>query len=235
MLLGTRKEQICKFLKKYTLNSNNIELISFGLTHPSYTNENNLSYDCCYERFEFLGDAVLKLLSSKFLFNKYPDYREGQMTKLRGIIVSDMSLEFLAKWIGLDKLILLGEHEKKSGIQSSIIACAFEGFLGALYLTSDLDNIYNFLTPLFEKLEQEIDNKKFGYNAKALLQEYTQGLNKDLPSYELIEEMGPEHNKIFKVEVIYQGKMLGIAEGKTKKDAQQNAAIKACQNLGILE
>lgn len=208
-----------------------------ALTHPSFTKEKEMDFTDCYERLEFLGDAVLKLSVSDILFEKYPDYAEGDMSKIRSIVVSDNTLSNISKKIGLSKLVITGAHEGKQGIKNleSVSACAFEAVLGAYYLDGKFVQLKSFLTELFAPYIEEIDNNFEKYNAKALLQEYTQGLTKETPVYKLISQSGPDHKKLFTVEVSYKGEIIAEGEGKSKKDAEQKAAYQACKKLGAIE
>ncbi len=208
-----------------------------ALTHPSYTKENNLSYLENYERLEFLGDAVLKLASSDILFKKFPEYQEGDLSKIRSIVVSDNTLFKIANDIGLCDLIILARHEAKQGLAhiESVCACAFEAVLGAYYLDGKFDKLLPFLKNILMPYINDVDKNFEKFNAKALLQEYTQALTKETPEYRLIEETGPDHNKIFTVGVSYSGKYIAQGQGKTKKEAEQNAAYQACKILGVFE
>ena len=208
-----------------------------ALTHPSYTKEKNLEYTKCYERLEFLGDAVLKLLISRFLFKKFPKSHEGDMSKIRSIVVSDNTLSIISKNIGLSKLIKASAHDEKQGIKKleSVTACAFEAVLGAYYLDGKLEDLTVKLEEMFKPYIDEICNNMDKYNAKALLQEYTQGISKETPDYKLVKERGPAHNRIFTVEVSYNGDVLAIGEGKSKKEAEQKCAYEACKKLGVFE
>ncbi|HIS82554.1 TPA: ribonuclease III, partial [Candidatus Scatenecus faecavium] len=126
-------------------------LFERALTHPSYTQENDFEYTECYERLEFLGDAVLKLAISDILYKKYPDAHEGEMSKIRSIAVSDSTLSIISKEIGLSELIRASEHDLKQGIKNleSVSACAFEAALGAYYLDGKLDLLMQKLKELF--------------------------------------------------------------------------------------
>ena len=220
----------------FGIQTENKKLYEIALTHPSFTKENNMDYTECYERLEFLGDSVLKLLMSELLFTKYPDYTEGQMSKIRSIAVSDNTLSKISKEIGLDSLIKTGIHEGKQGLTQleSVTACAFEATLGAYYLDGKLAELKSFISRIFDSYIEEIDNHFEKYNAKAILQEYTQGLTKETPVYTLIGSKGPDHRKTFEMEVSYQGEVIATGEGRTKKDAEQNAAYEACKKLGAI-
>jgi len=208
-----------------------------ALTHSSYTQDKNLDYTKCYERMEFLGDAVLKLVMSDILYKKFPTSREGEMSKIRSIAVSDSILSNISKKIGLAKLIITSEHDGKQGIKNleSVSACAFEAVLGAYFLDGKFEllrvKLEEIFTPYIDEIAQNMDR----YNAKALLQEYTQGLNKEIPQYRLASESGPPHNKVFTVEVYYRGELIAEGSGKSKKDAEQKCAYEACRKLGVFE
>lgn len=220
----------------YGIKINNSELYKTALTHPSYTKEKELPYTQNYERLEFLGDAVLKLLTSDILYNKYPDYTEGNLSKIRSIVVSDSTLSKIAHEIGLCEMIILAHHEAKQGLANleSVCACAFEAVLGAFYLDGKQKEIKQFLEKVLTPYIEEVDGNFEKYNAKAILQEYTQGIDKHTPIYTLVEEKGPAHKKIFTVEVSYQGNVVAKGSGKTKKDAEQQAAFQACKILGVI-
>lgn len=220
----------------FGIETENIHLYETALTHPSYTKEKDLPFTECYERLEFLGDSVLKLLISDVLYKKYPDYTEGEMSKIRSIAVSDNTLSKIAIKLELDKLIIAGSHDKKQGITKleSVTACAFEAVLGAYYLDGKLAELRGFIAETFNNILEEIDKNFEKYNAKAILQEYTQSLTKETPTYKLIGTKGPDHNKTFEIQVSYKGEIVATGEGKTKKDAEQNAAFEACKKLGAI-
>ncbi len=220
----------------FGISISNGDLFRPALTHPSYTKENDLEYDECYERLEFLGDAVLKLLVSDLLYEKYPEAAEGDMSKLRSIAVSDNILAIISHDIGLDKLIIVGSHDKKLGVQKleSVTACAFEAVLGAYYLDGKLSELTVFIKKTFEPYLCEIEKNYSQYNAKAILQEFTQGQNKTIPVYNVVNMEGPAHNRVFTVEVSYNDEVIASGCGKTKKDAEQKAAYEACKRLGAI-
>lgn len=208
----------------------------YALTHSSYTKEHNLPETQCYERLEFLGDAVLKLTISDVLFKKYPDSREGELSKIRSIIVSDNTLAEIAKKNGLSELIIMSKHEEKLGCRSlnSICACAFEAILGAYYLDGKFNEIIQYIEKTFNPYIEEVSQHFERFNAKAILQEYTQGQTKTTPVYTIISEAGPAHKKIFEVEVRYNNEILAIEKGTSKKEAEQKCAYAACEKLGII-
>jgi len=212
------------------------ELYKYALTHSSYTKELNLPYVECYERLEFLGDAVLKLSISEVLFKMYPDSPEGELSKIRGIVVSDNTLADIAQHNGLQNLIIMSKHEEKQGCRklNSICACSFEAVLGAYYLDGKFNEIVKYIERTFPPYIEDAAKHFEKYNAKAILQEYTQGINQDRPQYRVVSESGPAHKRVFEVEVFYENKILASGKGYSKKDAEQKAAYTACEKLGII-
>ena len=211
------------------------KILRTALTHSSVTFENSKEEN--YERLEFLGDSVLKLIVSEILYKSFPNYPEGRMTKIRAILVSDSNLAKLSKEIDLQDLIYLGKNEAKDGGKNkeSVVACAFEAVLGAIYLTNGLEKSIQFIKKTFKKTINEVDEKLDFYNAKAVLQEYTQSQNKDLPEYKELKETGKAHDKTFTFGIYYHNEFLAKGCGKTKKEAQQEAAKEACIKLNILK
>ncbi len=229
-----RKEELVNFVKKFGLVFDDIDTLNRAFVHTSYTNENNLDVSNSYERLEFLGDAVLKIAISDFLFKKFPNLNEGDLTKHRAWAVSDKELAVLAKKCGLSKLILLGKNEESlNGRQKpSILACAFEAFLGAIYLEYKqlgLKAVYDFL---IDNFEDDVLNSKFN-NFKAILQEYTQSKNHKLPVYKVLDEFGMAHDKTYVIGVYYNDVLLSEGEGKSKKEAEQLAAKHALEFLKV--
>jgi len=235
-----REEKLLDFQKKYNLDFKDINLLNQAFIHSSYVQENNLDISLCYEKLEFYGDAVLKLAVSDFLYNHFMDYSEGKLTKARAELVSDRNIYNYALQLSFQELIILGKNERKQGgaKKLSILACAFEALLGAIFIDYK-DEGYkkakgflkeNFIDDIFS-----IENKITLLNPKAMLQEYTQGLNKKLPKYILIKETGEEHNKTFYYEVEFENKIIGKGSDKSIKLAQQKAAKDALINLNLIE
>ena len=156
----------------FGIETTNEELYKKALTHSSYTKEKDLPHTNCYERLEFLGDAVLKLTISDVLFKLYPEAPEGELSKIRGIIVSDNTLADIAKKNGLPELIIMSRHEEKQGCRklNSICACAFEAILGAYYLDGKFDEIIKFIEKTFRPYIDDVKNHFEKFNAKAILQ-----------------------------------------------------------------
>ena len=196
-------------------------LIERALMHSSYTNEKHLKKYECNERLEFLGDAVLELVSSAYLFNEFPKVSEGELTKTRASMVCEPSLAMCARDIGLGDYLLLGKGEEATGgrKRDSITSDAMEALIGAIYLDGGR----------FVLTDQE--DKKLFYDSKTILQEIVQANMTGNVSYELIDEQGPDHNKIFEVEARIGGKAWGRGKGSSKKSAEQQAAYEAILNL----
>ena len=227
-----------EFQKRYNLKFSNIELLNQAFIHTSYTNENNADVLNSYERLEFLGDAVLKLIVSDILYNQFSDYKEGKLTRLRAEIVSDRHIFEYAKQLDFENLIILGKNEKKQGGQKkeSILACAFEALLGAIFLeyqNNGYNKAYEFVKENFLEDILSIEKNISILNPKAILQEYTQSINQKLPVYNLVCEKGKEHDKTFYVEVLFQDEVIGKGSAKSIKQAQVEAAVCAIENLGI--
>ncbi len=209
---------------------NDISLLQQAITHSSYTNEQKINKIGNYERFEFLGDAILELVTSEFLFHQYPNMQEGKLTKTRASIVCESSLVFCAKNLELGDFIVLGKGETSTGgrYRDSIIADVVEAVIGAIYLDSDIQNAKAFIDKF---ILSDIEEKQLFYDSKTNLQELSQGKLKKEIQYKLLEEMGPEHNKIFKVCVLMDGEQIGQGLGRTKKAAEQQAAYEALLSL----
>lgn len=211
------------------------QLLKRAFTHPSYTKDLNLNNTESYERLEFLGDAVLKLTMSKLLYEKYPDYEEGELSKMRSVLVSDATLAKVATLIGIPERMILSKSEESTGGRNrpSNIACAFEAMLGAYYLDNKIQEIEQFINEQLLPLSDDIVKHFVKYNAKAVLQEYTQKNSNTTPQYKTISVTGPQHKPVFEVSVSYNNEELARAVGNTKKEAQQNCAYLACEKLGL--
>ena len=212
------------------------DLVEKALTHPSFTKENDINSLENYERLEFFGDSVLKLFTSKLLYEIYPEAPEGELSKIRSILVSDAILAQIAIQIGVDKLLKLGPSEEKQGgrKRESNIACALEALLGAYYLNGKQTEIEKFIKDYVIVFAEDVDKHFEKYNAKDILQQYTQGIDKTLPVYRTLAVRGPAHKPVFVVEVEWQGSVIASATGKSKKEAQQNCALAACKKLGVV-
>ena len=201
----------------------NERLLSHALTHSSYANEKHWDKSKCNERLEFLGDAVLELLSSEFLFRNYPTKPEGEMTKLRASLVCEPTLAFCAEAISLGEYLFLGKGEEQTGGRKrpSVVSDAMEAMIGAIYLDGGLANAKEFVLRF---ILNDIEHKQLFYDSKTILQEMVQAEFKDSLVYELLKEEGPDHNKSFEVCVKIGGRVIGHGIGRTKKAAEQVAA-----------
>ena len=201
----------------------NDRLLSHALTHSSYANEKHWDKTKCNERLEFLGDAVLELLSSDFLFKNYPTMPEGEMTKLRASLVCEPTLAFCAEAISLGDYLYLGKGEDLTGGRKrpSVVSDAMEAMIGAIYLDGGLANAKEFVLRF---ILNDIEHKQLFYDSKTILQEMVQAEFKDSLVYELLKEEGPDHNKTFEVSVKVGGRVIGRGIGRTKKAAEQVAA-----------
>ena len=203
-----------------------ISLLQQAMTHSSFTNEQKINKAKHYERLEFLGDAVLELVSSEFLFRENTNMQEGQLTKMRASMVCEPSLAFCAKDLELGKFLRLGKGEESTGGRNrdSIISDAMEALIGAIYLDGGMEQAKRFINRF---ILSDLENKVLFYDSKSNLQELIQGTLKKEFHYELLEESGPEHDKTFVVEVHMEQECLGKGLGRTKKAAEQQAAYQA--------
>ena len=201
----------------------NERLLSHALTHSSYANEKHWDKSKCNERLEFLGDAVLELLSSDFLFKNYPTMPEGEMTKLRASLVCEPTLAYCAEAISLGDYLFLGKGEDQTGGRKrpSVVSDAMEAMIGAIYLDGGLANAKEFVHRF---ILNDIEHKQLFYDSKTILQEMVQAEFKEGLSYELLKEDGPDHNKTFEVCVKIGNRVIGHGTGRTKKAAEQVAA-----------
>ncbi|TWT04656.1 ribonuclease III [Planomicrobium sp. CPCC 101079] len=207
-------------------------LLYQAFTHSSYVNEHRRRHYTDNERLEFLGDAVLELSVSHYLYMKYPEMSEGELTKLRAAIVCEPSLVIFANELNFGKYILLGKGEELTGgrTRPALLADVFESFIGALYLDQGLDSVVAFLeVVLFPKVEIGAFSHVMDY--KSQLQELVQQKNNGALTYEIIDEKGPAHSRVFVTRVSLADKELGIGNGRSKKEAEQQAAQLAIRKL----
>lgn len=210
----------------------NKNLLYQAFTHSSYVNEHRRKLFTDNERLEFLGDAVLELSVSKFLFEKYPQMSEGELTKLRASIVCEPSLVIFANELKFGQYVLLGKGEELTGGRErpALLADVFESFVGALYLDQGLETVVAFLEKIvFPKVE--IGAFSHVMDFKSQLQEMVQQSNNGVLHYEIVDEKGPAHNRTFVSRVLLNEQELGVGRGKSKKEAEQQAAQSAMQML----
>ncbi len=189
-----------------------------------------------YERLEFLGDAVLDLIVSEIIFDRFPSKNEGFLTKLRAQLVKGDALADFSQKLGLSELILIGERAQGQGIEfsKSALSDVFESLIGAIYIDKSYIDARNFVAEVIERFvefEQIINSLD---NYKSMLLEYAQSEKMAIPHYEVIAETGPDHNKTFEVRAIVDNKEFGQGQGKSKKEAEQNAARASLEKLGAL-
>lgn len=208
----------------------NQALLKQAVTHSSFTNEQRIRRAKNYERLEFLGDAVLELVSSEFLFQRNRHMSEGELTKTRASMVCEPSLAFCARDLELGQFILLGRGEEGTGgrTRDSIISDVMEAVIGAIYLDGGMEPAKAFI---YRFVLSDLEDKQLFYDSKSTLQELIQGKLKKSFRYELLSESGPEHNKVFRVAVYMEEKLLGTGEGRTKKAAEQQSAYQALLRL----
>lgn len=215
---------------------NNPQLLNTAFTHRSALNEKETSGTASKdsnERFEFLGDAVLELATTKFLFAKLADEPEGVLTAYRSALVKTTTLAELARELDIGQKMFMSKGEEATGGRSnnSLLADTTEAVIGALYLDQGFEAVENFLAKyLFPKFE-EIKAKKLYKDSKSSLQEVVQARGLPTPDYRVVAEKGPDHDKEFTAQVLVDGKTIGVGEGKSKQLAQQEAATQALAKL----
>ncbi len=225
-----RMASIKDLQKKIGYSFKNEKGLIHALTHSSYANEHHMKNHSDNERLEFLGDAVLEMISSEFLYGKYPEKPEGALTKLRASLVCEQALAAAAVEIALGEQLILGKGEDQTGgrTRKSVLSDAFEAVIGAIYLDGGFASAKEFI---YRFVLSDIDNKRFFYDSKTILQEYVQGNTNVKHSYKLVSEDGPDHNKHFEVAVFIGDKEMGRGDGSTKKAAEQAAAYSALMRL----
>lgn len=229
----SKNETIKELEEKIGYDFRDIQLLFESLTHSSYANENKKKSIAHNERLEFLGDAVLSIVISEYLYNKLHTFQEGELTKIRASIVCEPSLANCSKKLNIGKYILLGKGEEVTGGRErvSILADTFEALIGAIYLDGGLGQAQKFiLKSLKDTIEDAISGRVY-QDYKTHLQEYIQSENSERILYEVIHEEGPDHNKIFHVHVRVGDKILGTGIGKSKKEAEQSAAKEALKEV----
>lgn len=203
-----------------------IKLLKQALTHSSFANEQKINKLKNYERLEFLGDAVLELVSSEFLFKENPEMPEGQLTKLRASMVCEPALAYCARDIELGSYMLLGKGEEATGgrKRDSITSDVMEAVIGAIFLDGGIDEAKEYI---YRFILSDLENKILFFDSKTILQEEIQKRNDAQLRYELTGESGPDHDKEFHVEAYLNNALIGTGVGRTKKAAEQQAAYEA--------
>lgn len=227
------RELHATLLADYEIDFSDLSLLETAFTHTSYANEHRLLKISHNERLEFLGDAVLQLMISKYLYKKYPDRPEGEMSKLRSTFVREESLAGFSRACGFDSFLRLGRGEEKSGGRNrdTILGDAFEAFLGALLLDKGEKTVEEFLHKVMIP-RLEVGNFERVTDYKTTLQELLQVNGEIVISYQVVAESGPAHDKTFEVEVSADGRVIGRGTGRSKKLAEQAAAKNAVEARG---
>jgi len=214
-----------------------ISLLDNALTHRSFVNENVAPACRDNERLEFLGDAVLELTVSDMLMRKFPDHAEGQLSKLRASVVNEQPLAELARRFRIGEHLLLGKGEEGSGgrMKSSLLANAFESVIAAMYLDGGFDRTAVFIGRLFEPLIEEGELSAVYRDYKTAVQEMSQVLFREMPRYMVISETGPDHDKRFETSLMVGERLIATGMGRSKKEAEQQAAKMALEELRKIE
>lgn len=221
---------------------NDRELIERALIHSSYSNEMGIKnhHMFCNERLEFLGDSVLSIISSRYLYTKFTDCPEGELTRMRAEVVCERALSGYAEKIGLGDYLFLGIGEEKNNgrHRKSILADAFEALLAAIYLDScaDIGTVEKFLLPfIVDEIERIGHGRGFAGDAKTLLQQFVQQAEGDFLEYVVVGQSGPDHQKTFAVEARLNSNVIGRGVGRSKREAEQNAAREALELFSVEE
>ena len=230
---------LCELEQKLGYVFNNIEYLQTALTHSSYSNELKLKGKIveCNERLEFLGDSVLSIIAANYLFNKYPDYPEGELTRRRAVIVCRDALSSYAKAFDLGSFLFLGNGEEKNNARErkSLLENTFEALMGAIYLDGNqyrMEIIADLMYPFFENELDAWEKGRIVKDYKSELQQIVQQSGVDTLSYVLVGSSGPDHEKIFEVEARLNSNIVGHGKGRTKREAEQCAAKEALELFG---
>jgi len=226
-----RKKDLTAFLKAVGIKFKSLELLNLSFMHRSVSNETNNKIN--NERLEFLGDAILGAVAADLLYEKLKDKDEGALAKIKSVVVSADVLSEVALELRIDALLILGRGEELSGGRSkkAILADALEALIGAIYLDSGYKSAFDFVSRFISaEIERVLENRHF-QDYKSLLQEHCQRIYKNYPSYRLVKRTGPEHARVFWVEVSINGEVFGPAIGSNKKNAEREAAKLAYEAL----
>ncbi|MDC7240127.1 MAG: ribonuclease III [Spirochaetales bacterium] len=227
-----RKKELQSFEKKAGIRFRRHDLLNLAFCHRSYSNEHQGVEDN-NEKLEFLGDSILGLVVSDYLFNTLPDKVEGDMARIKSFVVSEESLSELALPLGVDKYLLMGKGEENSGgrLKKAILADAMEAIFGAYYIDAGFKEASRFILTLLVPQIDKVLHNKHKRDFKTLLQEYCQKNFKTYPRYTVVKNTGPDHNKTFWVEVSINDTAYGPGKGKNKKEAERMAAKEAYLRL----
>lgn len=228
-----RRRALREFAAKIEVDFTEWDLLHQALTHTSYANEGRRDPSLHNERLEFLGDAVLEVVISTYLYQRFPHLPEGELTKARASLVCESTLARQAAKIGFGEYLLFGKGELLSGgkKRASILADAFEAVIGAIYLSHGIQYASDYVLRQLQEGLQGLENGGCVTDYKTVLQEVVQKDMKHQICYELLAEEGPDHDKLFKSAVIVNGKVAGTGEGKSKKESEQHAAREALAKI----
>src|SRR3989338_2485710 len=218
--------QFSNFEKKTGVIFKDKNLLQQAFIHRSYINENPGVPMTHNERLEFLGDAVLELVVTDFLYNKYPSYTEGELTALRSALVNAVIISEVALQIGMNDYLLLSKGEAKDNgkARQYILANTYEAYVGAIYLDQEYNAVNKFVSESLLPKTEEIVNKKLWRDAKSLVQEKAQEFVNFTPAYRVLSESGPDHDKHFTVGIYFGSNLIAEGKGKSKQEAEQKAA-----------
>ncbi len=224
-----------QFKAKFGIQFSQPRLIFTALKHRSYLNVTNEPRIYSNERLEFLGDAVINFVVTEFLYRKFPKKTEGQLSKVKSVLVSKPVMAEIAAAMSLGEMLLINWGEEKTGgrHRTSLLGDAFEAVVGAIYMDQGMETARQFVEQYLLKDYQKILKRSLYKNYKSILLEYSQSTSKQPPEYRVVEETGPDHAKQFTVEVWVNGRKVGQGSGRSKKLAEQQAARQAIQKLGI--
>lgn len=240
MAIGAHQQETSETLQELAerlhLPFSNWLLLARALTHRSYLNEHPEALED-NERLEFLGDAVLDFIVGAWLYNRYPEMPEGDLTRMRSALVHTEQLAEFARQIGLGRAMRLGHGEANSGgrDRAPLLCDTFEALVGALYLQAGIQAVQNFLEPLLEAGAEDILQNHRNEDPKSMLQEWAQGQGFMAPEYVTLKSQGPDHAKEFEVEVYVNGILHGSGKGHSKQAGEKSAARVALQKLGIIQ
>ncbi|WP_461810062.1 ribonuclease III [Faecalimonas sp.] len=224
------KQKFKELERKIGYEFQQLNLLEQAMCHSSYANEKHMEKSECNERLEFLGDAILELVSSEFLFFENPKMPEGELTRTRASIVCEPSLAFCARELDLGSYLLLGKGEETTGgrFRDSLTSDALEALIGAIYLDGGFASAKEFIHRF---ILNDLEHKKLFFDSKTILQEIVQGDFNESIKYTLLKEEGPDHNKSFFISVSIGNEVYGNGKGRTKKAAEQEAAYQAILEL----
>ena len=222
---GDKNESPAVLAKRLGLPFKNLLLLTRALTHRSYINEHPEALED-NERLEFLGDAVLDFVAGAWLYNHFPEMAEGELTRMRSAVVCTEQLAEFARDLDLGSAMRLGHGEEQAGgRQRDVLLCAtFESLVGAMYLQTDISAIQNFIHPMIETVSRKFLLRSDLQDPKSRLQEWSQGRKLGIPQYVTLQTSGPDHDRMFEIEVHINGKIFGSGSGRNKQTAERLAA-----------